>query len=86
MKQHSSFCLVLDSLTILVTLPVTTAGVERSFSTLRRVKTWLRSRMSECRVTDLALLNVHRDIPVNAESVIEKFVKSKKKRFLDFVI
>lgn len=32
-----------DALIILATLPATTCSVERSFSTLRRVKTWLRS-------------------------------------------
>ena len=72
-------------LTILLTLPVSTAGVERSFSTLRRVKTWLRSRMGEKRLTVLALLNIHRDIPVSAESVIDRFSK-RKTRYLDFVI
>lgn len=31
--------------------PCTTCTVERSFSTLRRVKTWLRSTMTEDRLT-----------------------------------
>lgn len=33
-----------------IALPYTTANVERSFSTLRKVKTWLRSRMGEGRL------------------------------------
>lgn len=38
------------ALEIALALPCTTANVERSFSTLRKVKTWLRSTMSEDRL------------------------------------
>jgi len=38
------------------------------------------------RLTGIALLYIHRDIPVNAQTVIERFAKKKEKRFLDFVI
>jgi len=83
--DRQTFRLIHSFLTILLTLPVSTAGVERSFSTLRRAKTWLRSRMGEERLTGLALLNIHRDIPVDTDSVIDRFANSKK-RYLDFVI
>ena len=33
--------------------------VERSFSTLRRLKTWLRSMMTEDRLSALRLINVY---------------------------
>ncbi|KAL4112101.1 hypothetical protein QTP88_015949 [Uroleucon formosanum] len=39
-------------LQILSTMPVGVASAERSFSTLRRMKTWLRSRMGETRLTE----------------------------------
>lgn len=39
------------SLLILITIPPTTANIKRSFSTLRRVKTWLRSTMTERRLS-----------------------------------
>jgi len=39
-----------------LTLPIGTAAAERSFSTMRRVKNWLRSTMSEDRLSALALL------------------------------
>jgi len=41
--------------------------------------------MGEERLTRLALLNIHRDIPVDAESVIERFAK-KNSQFWDFVL
>ncbi|KAF0747861.1 zinc finger MYM-type protein 1-like [Aphis craccivora] len=44
---------VLNILTIFLSLPPTTCTIERSFSTLRRVKTWLRSTISEERLSGL---------------------------------
>ena len=44
----------------LLTLPATTCTVERSFSTLRRVKTWLRTTMSDDRLSGMRLMSVHR--------------------------
>lgn len=41
--------------------PTTTATAECSFSTLRRVKTYLRSTMSQARLNSLLLLNVYRE-------------------------
>ncbi|GBM23673.1 hypothetical protein AVEN_117416-1 [Araneus ventricosus] len=43
-------------LLIIVTIPMTTAQAERCFSTLKRVKTFLRSTMSENRLSALAML------------------------------
>ncbi|XP_029342283.1 uncharacterized protein LOC103309214 [Acyrthosiphon pisum] len=74
-------------LQILATLPVSVASAERSFSTLRRVKTWLRSRMDEDRLTSLCLLNVHQNINMydKVDDIIELFAKQKKRR-LEFVV
>ena len=35
------------------TFPVTTASSERSFSSLRRIKTFLRTTMTECRLNNV---------------------------------
>ena len=51
-------------LTILGTLPVSTATSERSFNTMRRLKTYLRSSIRNERMTGLALLsNFHTQRP-----------------------
>ncbi|CAN7977104.1 unnamed protein product, partial [Ixodes persulcatus] len=72
---------------LLATLPVSVASAERSFSTLRRLKTWLRSEMGETRLTGLALLNIHRDITINNGSVIDRFLsRSSGRRRLEFVL
>ncbi|KYQ53435.1 hypothetical protein ALC60_00008, partial [Trachymyrmex zeteki] len=64
-------------------LPVTTAIIERFFSTLRRVKTWLRSTMSESRLSGLCMLNIHRQKIANDENfitqVIDKFGQNERK-------
>jgi hypothetical protein len=72
------FPLINRLLTILITLPISNVSAERTFSTLRRLKTWLRSTMSETRLTGLALLNIHRDIYVEVTKIIDMFLKTKK--------
>jgi hypothetical protein len=67
-------------LQILTTLPVTTASAERSFSMLRRLKTWLRSSMGEDRLTGLALLTSAIDIEVKPEDVIDRFLQRSSRR------
>jgi len=46
-------------LQVLVTLPVSTTEVERSFSTQKRVKTLLQNQIGNYRLTGLTLLSVH---------------------------
>ena len=45
---------------LLLVNPATSATGERSFSTARRIKTWLRTKMSQKRLTHLAILNTHK--------------------------
>ena len=67
------------TLCILCVLPASVATGERSFSALNRLKTWLRSTMSQDRLVGLALLHIHRDIEMNVNNIIDKFAKNKKK-------
>jgi hAT family C-terminal dimerisation region len=81
--DQMAFPLTHTFLSILVTLPVSTTSTERSFSTLQRVKKWLLSRMTEDRLTGLALMNIHRDMRVDVNKVIDRFAISKRR--LDFI-
>ena len=45
---------------LLLINPATSCSPERSFSTARRLKSWLRSTMTSQRFNELALLNVHK--------------------------
>ena len=58
---------------VLLTMPVSTATAERSSSCLRRLKTNLRSTTKETRLSSLALMNIHHDIPINSDNVLSDF-------------
>lgn len=66
-------------LEILCVLPVTTAENERSFSTLKRLKTYLRNSLSENRLNGLTLLHVYRNETPEVNSIINKFSEKSRK-------
>ena len=63
-------------------MPMSTATPERTFSSLKRLKTYLRNSTSETRLNGLALMSVHRDINVDPEEVLTQFSKSSRKIML----
>ena len=67
-------------LTILGTLPVSTATSERSFSTMRRLKTYLRSSIGNERMAGLALLSIYKDRQIDREKIMNDFVASSNRR------
>ena len=54
-------------LVIACTLPVTTCETERSNSQLKLLKTYLRSTMTEERLSSLAMIKVHREMVANLD-------------------
>lgn len=70
---------------IFVTLPVTTCTPERTFSTLKRLKTYLRNSCGQERLTGLALMSVHRDVDIDNEEIITTFAMEKARK-LDFIL
>lgn len=58
---------------VLLTMPVSTASAERSFNCLRRLKTYLRNTMTDKRLSGLALMNIHHDIPIESEAILQEF-------------
>jgi len=61
--------------TIACTLPISTASCERSFSTLRIVKSYLRTSMGNDRLDDLMILGIHRAraAKINLDDVVSRF-------------
>ena len=83
-EQTACYPAVKEALMTYATLPATTCTVERSFSTLRRVKTWLRSTMTDDRLSALCLMSVHRDkITKNKnmfiDSIIDQFGNDRRR-------
>ena len=68
-------------LLILYTMPASTATTGRSFSALRRLKTYLRTTMLQDRLTSLAVPHVHRDIDIDID--MRSFTLGKS-RHIDF--
>ncbi|XP_056595590.1 52 kDa repressor of the inhibitor of the protein kinase-like [Triplophysa dalaica] len=78
--QMSFFPNIQCMLKIFLTLPVTTCECERSFSAMRRLKTWLRSSMSSERLTGLALMHVHQKVKLDKERVLRRWDASGHRR------
>ena len=70
---------------VLLCMPISIASAERSFSALRRLKTYLRNRMSETRLLGLALLHIHWDIELDPEKILDRFAATYKRK-LNFVL
>ena len=62
------------------TLPVSSAKAERSFSGLRRIKSYLRNRMSDEQLSGLALVHLHHDLDFDVDKICTIFVTKHKRR------
>ena len=62
------------------TLPVKSCECERSFSMIKQLKTHIRSTMGQERLSGLALMNIHRDIPIAADAIVDSFARSHPRR------
>jgi hypothetical protein len=65
---------------VLLTMPVSSASAERSFSALKRLKTYLRSTMGADRLCGLALMHIHRRRKIDIEKVLKRFDASGHRR------
>ena len=76
----SSFPNIYSALRVLATIPVTSCECERAISVLRRLKTYLRSKMGQGRLNGLALMSIHRDLPLDIDDVINRFARMHPRR------
>ena len=67
---------------LLLVSPASSAEAERSFSALRRLKTWLRSTMTQKRLNSLAVCHVHQEILdlVDVDALIDEFISRNETR------
>ena len=85
-ELRAIFPCVFNLLKILLVCPVSSAECERSFSALRRLKTWLRSTMSQKRLNYAVVCNVHKHLldDVDINIIVNEFISRseiRKKRF-----
>ncbi|XP_068235704.1 zinc finger MYM-type protein 1-like [Palaemon carinicauda] len=69
-------------LRLLLVSPASSCTAERSLSALRRLKTWLRSSMSQQRLNHLMICHVHRDrlATLSPQAIAEEFIRAEDKR------
>jgi hypothetical protein len=67
---------------ILLTIPVTIALAERSFSKLKLIKIYLRTTMSQERLSDLAMISIENEYldKLNYDDLIEEFASKNARR------
>ena len=84
----TTFCEITKLLNIIITTPMTTAESERCFSTIKRIKTFLRTTMGNDRLSALAMLSIESQLVDQMkdfnEKVIDHFATSKIRR-MDFI-
>jgi len=68
---------------LLLIMPATNAYSERSFSMMRRLKTYLRSTMGQSRLNHIMILHMYKEQLDNLDlvSVVNQFISGSKHRF-----
>ena len=86
LKEVDCFPNAIIAYRVLLTILVTVASAERSFSKLKLLKSYLRSTMSQERLNGLALIAIENDIleSVNYEMLIDNFATKNAKRMTLF--
>ena len=69
-------------LALIATIPASVATAERSHSALKRLKTYLRSTMTESRLTHLLLLHVHKQetVTLDLDAMFQEFAVRNTER------
>lgn len=81
---QSTFPNVETVLKIFLTIPISNASGERSFSVLKRVKNYLRNSLSQAHLTQLSILTIENELTGSLDYdniiIINKFAKTKARK------
>ena len=85
LKRLDSFPNAYIAYRILLTIPITIAFAKRSFSKLKLIKSYLRSTMSQERLSGLTILSIEKEMleELKYKNLISNFA-SQKARKIDF--
>ncbi|PWA54809.1 zinc finger MYM-type protein 1 [Artemisia annua] len=86
LKQDDCYPNAIIAYRVLLTIPVTVASAERSFSKLKLLKSYLRSTMSQERLNGLALIAIENDTleSVTYDDLINNFASKNARRIALF--
>ena len=78
----ASFAEVCTVFLLFLTIPVTVASAERSFSKLKLIKSYLRSTMGQGRLSGLATLSIENDraCQLDVKDIIHDFAERKSRK------
>lgn len=67
---------------LLMVVPASSAEAERSFSGLRRLKTWLRASMTQKRLNGVAVCHIHQERldNLNRKDISQQYVQDNDRR------
>ena len=79
---RTAFPVLVKLVQIALTIAVSTAHCERSFSALKRIKSYLWSTMTQQRLVDLAILSIEEELSKNLslDNVVNQFASYYKKQ------
>jgi len=62
-----------------LTIPISFASCEQSFSVMKRINTWIRSTMTNDRFSNLSILQIERDLTseIKTEDILNIFSTNK---------
>jgi hypothetical protein len=86
LKPHDYFPNATIAYRVLLTIPVTVASAERSFSKLKLLKSYLHSTMTQERLNALAVIAIESDMleKIDYEDIIEDFISKNTMRIMLF--
>ncbi|XP_020253916.1 uncharacterized protein LOC109830977 [Asparagus officinalis] len=81
-NKSATYDLIFRVIVLVLTLPVSTATAERSFSAMNIVKTRLRSKMEDAFLSDALMVFIEREIAksLSIDDIIEDFKNFKERR------
>ncbi|KAL6534462.1 hypothetical protein OROHE_013387 [Orobanche hederae] len=81
-RREITFDLIYRVINLLLTLPVSTATTERSFSAMNIVKTRIRNKMEDEFLNDSLILHIERELAekITLDEIIEDFKAAKDRR------
>ena len=85
-KRHDCFPNASITYRVLLTIPMTVASAERSFSKLKLLKSYMRTTMTQERLNDLTTIALEGDMleKINYEDMIEHFISKNTKKMMVF--
>ena len=78
-RKHETYLLVYLLVKLVLTLPVATATVERSFSAIKYIKNELRNRMGDQWMNDCLIVYIKKDVTcsIDNETIMQRFQNMK---------